>query len=468
MADRRNILKMSLCVLAAYSLSTSLALANASTPKKVALVIGNAAYASNEKLKNPVSDATLTVNSLKQLGFATTLATDRTAAQLKSDLQTFSLAAKDADIALLFYAGHGIAVDNINYLIPVDQRLSTLKSLDLKRDGVSLRWIESVLAQSNAQVSVLVIDACRNPLMRGAPTQGMVDPATPPHGTLTFYSTAPGTQAGDGSGKNSEFSLAFNRNILKQDLSLMQAIMATQADVSKATGDTQIPWVSSGLVNDVQLSTAKPLSKLSKTDKNTPMAGVQRGSDTKPEPAVLQKYWDENLARLDEAIQYNAMNFDINSKVTLEKRAKTGDVMALTTLGLVYSTPEQVSVKTVHTGYGLESKPVKKGNGVVPYNPVLAVKYLSQAAAKHFPVAQTLLAELLIEAPKGVPRDYQRAEKLLQEAASTGYGRARLDLLDLNKRRGKYTPEELAKELLNNSSTFKSYLDRWSTPQPMK
>lgn len=467
MADRRNMLKKTLCALAVCSMSTSFVFASASAPKKVALVIGNAAYASNEKLKNPVSDATLTVNSLKQLGFATTLATDRTAAQLKSDLQTFSLAAKDADIALLFYAGHGIAVDNINYLIPIDQRLSTLKSLDLKRDGVSLRWIESVLAQSNAQVSVLVIDACRNPLMRGAPTQGMVDPATPPHGALTFYSTAPGTQAGDGSGKNSEFSMAFNRNILKQDLSLMQAIMATQADVSKATGDTQIPWVSSGLVNDVQLSTAKPFAKLSKIDKNTPM-GIQRGSETKSEPAVLQKYWDENLTRLDEAIQYNAMNFDVNSKVTLEKRAKTGDVLALTTLGLVYATPEEVSVKTVHTGYGLESKTVKRGNGVVSYNPALAVKYLTQAAAKHFPVAQTLLAELLVEAPKGVPRDYQRAESLLKEAASTGYGRARLDLMDLNARRGNYNPQELAKELMNNSSTIKNYVDRWSMPQPMK
>jgi hypothetical protein len=467
MANRRNLLKKTLLSLAVCSINTSIAFASGSAPKKVALIIGNAAYASSEKLKNPVSDATLTVNSLKQLGFATTLATDRTTIQLKSDLQTFSLAAKDADIALLFYAGHGIAVDNINYLIPVDQRLSALKSLDLKRDGISLRWIESILAQSNAQVSVVVIDACRNPLMRGASTQGMVDPANPPHGALTFYSTAPGTQAGDGSGKNSEFSMAFNRNLLKPDLSLMQVVMATQADVSKATGDTQIPWVSSGLVNDVQLSTAKPLAKLAKTDRNA-VAGVQRGSEGKQEPVALQKYWDENLARLDEAIQYNAMNVDANSKITLEKRAKSGDVLALTTLGLIYATPEQVSVNTVHTGYGLESKTVKKGKGVVAYNPALAVKYLNQATAKHFPVAQTLLAELLVQGPPGVPRDYQRAEKLLKEAASSGYGRARLDLIDLNTRRGNYNPHELAKELMNNSSTIKNYVDRWSMPQPTK
>lgn len=436
--------------------------AAAAAPKKVALIIGNAAYQANERLNNPVADAALTNKSLQFLGFTTTLATDRTAAQLKRDLDTFALSASEADIALFFYAGHGISVENVNYLIPVDQRLASLKSIDLKREGISLRWIETLLNQSRASVSVMLIDACRNPLMRSAKQQGMVDRVKSdklPHGLLTFFSTAPGAVAGDGAGKNSDFTIALNRHLTRSELTLKQIVDATTSDVSAATGSTQIPWVASGLVNDVNLSTGQALSKTSigVTDKSS----VKRGA---AEVSTPQQFWNENLARLDEQIQMDAMNFDVNSKPILEQRAAKGDAMALTTLGLVYSTPDTPTTRITHRAQGLESKQVRHGNGLVPYAPAIAVRYLTEAANKQFPVAQTMLAELLVEAPRGVPRDYVRAEKLLNSAANTGYGRAQLDLLDLNTRRGNLTPEQLAKELMNNSGNFKKYIERWSAP----
>lgn len=435
----------------------------AAAPKKVALVVGNAAYQANERLKNAVADATLTAKSLESLGFAITLATDRTTPQLKSDLDTFVLSAADADIALFFYAGHGIAVENVNYLIPVDQRLGSLKSIDLKREGTSLRWVESLLKQSRAAVTVMLIDACRNPLMRSAKQQGMVDRVKSdkvPHGLLTFFSTAPGAVAGDGAGKNSDFTAALNRYLTRSELTLKQIVDATTSDVSAVTGATQIPWVSSGLVNDVKLSIGQSLAQ-TPTGTIVKSSAASRGSADASTP---QKFWDENLARLDEQIQMEAVNFDINRKPVLEQRAAKGDVMALTILGLVYSTPDAPTTHVTHGGYGLESREVRNGNGVVQYAPAIAAQYFSKAANKQFPVAQTMLAELLVAAPRGVPRDYVRAEKLLQEAARTGYGRARLNLLDLNSRRGKHDPEQIAKELMNNTGTFKKYLEQWSVP----
>ena len=125
--------------------------------RKVALVVGNAGYAGTERLKNPVADATLTANTLRKLGFHTSLATDRNTAQLKADLDAFGQAARGADIAVFFYAGHGIAVENINYLLAVDQQLATATSLDMKRQGISLRWIESLLRQDMGKFEAAVI-----------------------------------------------------------------------------------------------------------------------------------------------------------------------------------------------------------------------------------------------------------------------------------------------------------------------
>ena len=228
----------------------------AATVRKVALVVGNAGYAGTERLKNPVADATLTANTLRKLGFHTSLATDRNTAQLKADLDAFGQAARGADIAVFFYAGHGIAVENINYLLAVDQKLATATSLDMKRQGISLRWIESLLRQDMG-VSVIVVDACRNPLLRGVPQQGMAAAPRAARGMLTFYSTAPGALARDGTGANSDFSSVFNRHLARPDLSLKQIVEATQRDVSAETGDTQVPWVSSGLVGDAHLASTE-------------------------------------------------------------------------------------------------------------------------------------------------------------------------------------------------------------------
>ena len=155
------------------------------------------------------------------------------------------------------------------------------------------------------------------------------------------------------------------------------------------------------------------------------------------------------------------MNFDINSKRVLEQRAAAGDAMALTILGSVYAAPVTPKTRATRSTYGLEAQTTPRGNGVVPADPARAVRYLAKAAERRFPLAQTLLAELLVEAPRGVPRDFQRAENLLQDAAATGYGRARLDLLDLKMRRGNMQP----RDLLENGKTLEAYIESFQPPK---
>lgn len=421
---------------------------------KVALAVGNADYIGPERLKNPVADATLTAATLRKLGFQTSLVTDRNTAQFKADLEAFGQAARGADIALFFYAGHGIAVENINYLLAVDQQLATATSLNLKRQGISLRWVESLLRQGTG-VSVIVVDACRNPLLRGMPQQGMAPTPRAARGMLTFYATAPGALARDGTGVNSDFSGVFNRYLGRSELSLKQIVEATQRDVSAQTGDTQVPWVNSGLIGDVRLASSEQAGLALPVQAAAANVGRTRGGIDAPPPAVPVRFWNDNLAQLEEQVYLAVMNFDINSKAVLEQRAAAGDVMALTILGSVYSANGAPKTRITRSAYGLEAQSTVKDKSVAPVDPPRAVRYLARAAERRFPLAQTLLAELLIEGPRGVSRDLQRAENLLQDAAATGYARAQMDLLDLNMRRGKLQPQQL----LDNRELFQKYIE---------
>ena len=351
-------------------------------------------------------------------------------------------------------------MENINYLLAVDQKLATATSLDMKRQGISLRWIESLLRQDMG-VSVIVVDACRNPLLRGVPQQGMAAAPRAARGMHTFYSTAPGALARDGTGANSDFSAVFNRHLARPDLSLKQIVEATQRDVSAETGDTQVPWVSSGLVGDAHLASTEQVGVAASAPTSSVGAGRKRGDTDTPPPVVPVRFWNENLAQLEEQVQFAVMNFDINSKRVLEQRAAAGDAMALTILGSVYAAPVTPKTRATRSTYGLEAQTTPRGNGVVPADPARAVRYLAKAAERRFPLAQTLLAELLVEAPRGVPRDFQRAENLLEDAAATGYGRARLDLLDLKMRRGNMQPQDL----FENGKTLQTYIKSFQPPK---
>lgn len=181
---------------------------------RVALVFGNAQYQHAGSLANPLNDANAIAEVLERLGFSVTTVLDAGKEEMNEALRLFARESELASVATVFYAGHGLEVDGVNYLMPVDARLE--RDTDVPYESVSL---DSVLAASEeADVSIVILDACRNnPLaqtMQGTfrsvsrGSFGELDEELLPSGMLVAYAAAAGTTAADGSGSHSPYTQA--------------------------------------------------------------------------------------------------------------------------------------------------------------------------------------------------------------------------------------------------------------------
>ena len=218
---------------------------------RVALVIGNGAYTQMRPLRNPVNDANAVGAALERSGFDVTKMIDADVEAMDDALERFRQVAARADIAMVFYSGHGAAIEGENYLIPVDARLRTRRSV--QRQAVSL---SSVLANAmQARATVVVLDACRNnpfgldpvpnrPLGNG----GMVQPtAVPPGELLIAYATAPRQTADDGEGLYSPYTASLLEHLEMRDLSLMEMFRLTADATLARTEQQQRPWTEGSL-----------------------------------------------------------------------------------------------------------------------------------------------------------------------------------------------------------------------------
>jgi uncharacterized caspase-like protein len=226
----------------------------AATPKRVALVIGNSAYRYTPKLENPKNDATDIGAALKKLGFEVIDGFDLDKAGFERKIRDFAAALKGAEVAVFFYAGHGLLVSDQNYLVPIDAQLTTASALDFEM--VRLDLVHRTM-EREAQTSILFFDACRdNPLARNlaramgtrsaeiglglAAVQSGV-------GTLIGFSTQPGKVALDGKGRNSPFAGALVRQLGTSNDDLSAILIAVRNDVMKETDRKQVPWEHSAL-----------------------------------------------------------------------------------------------------------------------------------------------------------------------------------------------------------------------------
>ena len=189
---------------------------SASAAGRVALVVGNGAYTHAGRLPNPVNDASDVAAALGRLGFEVSVARDAGRTALNEALRVFTRRSAGADVALVFYAGHAMEMDGVNYLLPVDARVE--RDTDVRYETVTL---DDVLAStSGAGLRVVILDACRNnPLARSI--QRTVSTRSVSNGslgdlnedllgdeTLVAYSAAAGTTAADGDGRNSPYTAA--------------------------------------------------------------------------------------------------------------------------------------------------------------------------------------------------------------------------------------------------------------------
>ena len=254
---------LALVVAVAAAAIVALAPGKALADKRVALVIGNSAYQNVSKLPNPSKDANAIGAMFKKAGFNTVItAHDQGNLEFKRTMRKFEDAAHDADVVVVFYAGHGIEIGGANYLIPVDARLASDR--DAKDEAISMdRLIESVEQGSPKKLRLIILDACRdNPFAKTMKRQryaaqrssgvtgglGAVDPAA--SHTLIAYASKAGSTAEDGDGENSPFTTALLKNLTIPGLDIRLAFGRVRDEVMRLTNQKQEPFVYGSLGGD--------------------------------------------------------------------------------------------------------------------------------------------------------------------------------------------------------------------------
>jgi uncharacterized caspase-like protein len=230
--------------------------------KRLALVIGNGAYTNATVLPNPTNDAADMTAALQGLGFTVIGGNDLDHASMGQKIGEFEDAAREADVTLLFYAGHGMQVNGRNYLVPVNAKLERESALQF--EAIDAETILRSMA-GPGKTAIALLDACRdNPLSRrfarslgatrsNAVQQGLAVPAISGGGMLIGFATAPGDVAADGDGRNSPFTTALLKNMKTPGLEIQQLMTRVKADVFSTTKETQEPWHNSSLRNEIYL-----------------------------------------------------------------------------------------------------------------------------------------------------------------------------------------------------------------------
>jgi len=272
----RNLIQFAL-VLFALSYATV-----AHAEKRVALVIGNSAYDFNP-LVNPGSDATAIAELLGDLNFEVFKGLDLDYDSMTRDVGQFLNALDQADVALLYYAGHGIQLDNENYLIPTDNPLRSESDIELR----SLKVSTVVAAmERSARTSITLLDACRNNPLEDQLIESLGNSRSVAlgrglanmqagNGSMIVFATAPNKIAFDGAGNHSPFTEALLRHMGQTNKSLSSIVTQVTADVFSATNQRQRPYTTMSLLEDVYLA----------KDQDIVAAPAQVAANT-PEPAA--------------------------------------------------------------------------------------------------------------------------------------------------------------------------------------
>ena len=225
----------------------------AAAEKRIALVVGNSAYQNITRLDNPRNDATLMADTLSSLGF--TLIGGR--AQLDLDksaldiaVQNFGRQIQGVDVALFYYAGHGVQVSGSNYLVPVSA--NPTREADVDFQMVDINLVLRQMQGSGTRLNMVILDACRNnPFgargLRSA--DGGLAQMRAPEGTLISYATQPGSVAQDGSDGHSPYTKALATTIKQAGLDIFQTFNQVGLAVKRETGGSQQPWVSSSPID---------------------------------------------------------------------------------------------------------------------------------------------------------------------------------------------------------------------------
>lgn len=221
------------------------------TSSRMALVIGNATYgAPLGSLRNPANDAADMAKVLQSLNFSVTIIIDTTRQRMEESIAAFTRRLSSRSVGLFYFAGHGLQVDGMNYLVPIDARLE--KATDVRFQTVAADWVLARMEEASNVLNIIILDACRNnPFVRqGRSIQRGLAPMQASHGSLIAYATAPGAVAADGTARNGLYTKYLLRFMTEPNLLIEQMLKQVRIAVEKETQGGQIPWEASSLRED--------------------------------------------------------------------------------------------------------------------------------------------------------------------------------------------------------------------------
>src|SRR5579872_174483 len=293
--------------------------------KRVALVIGISNYQQVPRLNNPAHDANALTGLFKKAGFDVVEEEhDLGIANLRRAIRDFSEKSRDADIAVVYYAGHGIEVDGANYLVPADARL--LSDFDVEDETVSLDRVLRALDPVK-RLRLVILDACRenpfsNTMKRSIASRSIgrglarVEPAAP--NTLVAFAAKAGAVANDGDGENSQYASALIKYIAEPGVDLRLALGRVRDEVLKRTGNRQEPFVYGSLGGD-NLSLVPASAKPEETDADARIdyeLAAQVGT---------REVWDAFLTHHATGFYANLARAQINKLTAAEQFQATAD-----------------------------------------------------------------------------------------------------------------------------------------------
>jgi uncharacterized caspase-like protein len=270
---------------------------------RVALVIGNSAYQSAGALDNPQRDAKLMAERLKTAGFTVTLLVDADQQAMKRAMVDFGRELRSSEaVGLFYYAGHGLQVNGLNYLVPVNANIKDETEVGI--ETVGLADFLATMERAKSRINIVVLDACRNnPFSSNFRTESAgLARVDAPAGTYVAYATSPGSVASDGAGRNSPYTKALAETILKPGMPIEQVFKEVRRAVQEETGGQQTPWEASSISADFAfLRGAGPTPPVSRTPSQADLArekelelafwnSIKESSNTALFRSYLQQY----------------------------------------------------------------------------------------------------------------------------------------------------------------------------------
>lgn len=223
-----------------FFLFISLSLIAQGNQKRLALVIGNSDYLNGGLLANPVNDANLMTKTLQSLGFYVIKRVNGTEAQMRRDVREFSLKLAKYDVALFYFAGHGLQIDGRNYLIPVDGEFNS--KTEVRQGAIAVNSIVEEFEFYKDNVNILILDACRSNPFRNWERGGEhgLSAISPVSGTIIGFATSEGSTAADGSGKNGLYTSKLVEQ-MKIPQRIEDVFINTRVEVEKESKMKQSP-----------------------------------------------------------------------------------------------------------------------------------------------------------------------------------------------------------------------------------